>query len=268
MAVVRSNVRHIGGVSTRMSVSFREKLSSALGTLPKYNVITYIDGFNLYFGIRREAIKKGSLTEPDPTWYRYMWLDLHAMCSRMLTVRQQLVAIKYFTAPIIGRKGKQERQNAYLDALRTLPQVEIIFGRFEPDRKDCDKCGHPAYHPQEKKTDVNIATALICDALDEKYDTAIIVTGDSDLVPALQAVKRLRPDKRFIAAFPPNRYSKEMQDTTGMEPIRIWEPLLRKSRLPAIIKREGLPDLVRPEKYSGKPGCTSSATTEGTKDQD
>jgi uncharacterized LabA/DUF88 family protein len=242
-----------------MILSFKEKLSSAVLALPKYKVITYIDGFNLYFGIRREAIKRGSLDAPDPGWYRYMWLDLNAMCNRMLTNRQQLVAIKYFTAPITGSMGKQGRQNAYLDAIRTLPLIEITFGRFEPDRKECDKCGHPAYHPQEKKTDVNIATALICDALEEKYDTAIIVTGDSDLVPAIEAVKTLRPDKRFVAAFPPNRYSKELEDTTKMQPIRIWEPLLRKSRLPEVIKREGLPDIIRPEKYSGAIGCTSSA---------
>jgi uncharacterized LabA/DUF88 family protein len=241
------------------SLSFREKLSSALMLLPKYNVITYIDGFNLYFGIRWQAIKRGSIEAPDPTWYRYMWVDMHAMCERMLTDRQQLVAVKYFTAPITGSKGKQERQNAYLDALRTLPKIEIIFGRFEPDRKECDLCGHPGYHPQEKKTDVNIATALICDALDDKYDTAIIVTGDSDLVPAIEAVKKLKPEKRFIAAFPPNRYSKEMEDATGIEPIRIWEPLLRKCRMPEIIKREGLPNILRPEKYSGKTGCTLSA---------
>ena len=242
-----------------MSLTFRDKLSSAIGTLPKYKVITYIDGFNLYFGVRSEAIKNGSLDEPDPGWYRYMWLDVHAMCTRLLSDRQQLVAIKYFTAPITGSKPKQERQNAYLDALRTLPLVEIIFGRFEPDRKECEKCGQPAYHPQEKKTDVNIATGLICDALDEKYDTAIIVTGDSDLVPAIQAAKKIKPEKRFISAFPPNRYSRELIDATQMQPIRIWEPILRKSRLPEIIKRDGLPDIVRPEKYSGKPGCTSPA---------
>jgi len=219
----------------------------------------YVDGFNLYFGIRGEAIKRGSREEPDPSWYRYMWLDLSEMGNRLLTSRQELVAIKYFTAPITGRKGKQERQNAYLDALRTLPHLEIIFGRFEPDRKDCDRCGHPAYHPQEKKTDVNIATALICDAIDDKYDTALIVTGDSDLVPALVAVKKLRPTKRFLATFPPNRYSKEMEDVSGMKPIRIWEPLLRRSLFPEIIERDGLPSVLRPDKYSGKPGCTLSS---------
>ncbi len=241
-----------------MILSFREKLSSAVAELPKYKVITYIDGFNLYFGMRWEATKRGSKSEPDPAWYRYMWLDLQAMCRRMLTNRQELVAIKYFTAPITGSKGKQERQNAYLDALRTLPLVEIVFGRFEPNRNECDRCGHPAYHPQEKKTDVNIATALICDALDNKYDTAILVTGDSDIVPALEAVKRLKPEKRLVAAFPPNRYSKELEDATHVKPpIRIWEPLLRKSRLPDVIKRQGLPDVVCPHKYSGQPGCTS-----------
>jgi uncharacterized LabA/DUF88 family protein len=183
----------------------------------------------------------------------------------MLTDRQELVAIKYFTAPIIGSKGKQARQNAYLDALRTLPRVEITFGRFEPDRKECDKCGKPAYHPQEKKTDVNIAVSLISDALDNKYDTAILVTGDSDIVPALEAVKRLAPSKRLVAAFPPHRYSKELEDATHVKPpIRIWEPLLRKSRLPDIIKRDGLPDVLCPNKYSGKKGCTSIAKMDET----
>ena len=240
-----------------MTLSFREKLSSAIVELPKYKVITYIDGFNLYFGIRIQAIKRGSIHTPDPTWYRYMWLDLQAMCDRMLTHRQELVAVKYFTAPITGSKGKQERQNLFLDALRTLPKVEIILGRFEPNRNECDRCGHPAYHPQEKKTDVNIATALICDALDNKYDTAILVTGDSDLVPALKAVKRIKPERRLVAAFPPNRYSTELQDITHSS-ISIWEPILRKSRLPEIIKRDGLPDIVRPFKYSGTLGCTAS----------
>lgn len=240
-----------------MSLSFGEKLSSAISTLPKYNVITYIDGFNLYFGIRSEAIKRGTLDAPDPRWYRYMWLNLHAMCSLMLTDRQQLVAVKYFTAPITGGKAKRERQNAYLDALRTIPDIEIIFGRFEPERKLCEKCGHPGLHPQEKKTDVNLATSLICDALGDKYDTAIVITGDSDIVPAVQAVKSLKPEKRIVSAFPPNRYSKELADITHVQPLKIWEPWLRKSRLASTIKREGLPDIICPIKYTGQIGCTS-----------
>ena len=95
-----------------MSLSFREQLSSAVQSLPKYPVVAYIDGFNLYFGIRWEAMKQGTPEAPDPRWYSYMWLDLDRMCRSMLTDRQELVAIKYFTAPIIGSKKKQQRQNA------------------------------------------------------------------------------------------------------------------------------------------------------------
>ena len=222
-------------------ITLGEMLSSTKQEMPKYKVITYIDGFNLYFGIRQEAIKRGTIDNPDRRWYRLLWLNLETLSKNMLNQNQELVATKYFTAPIISSKGKQERQNMYLDALRTVPGIQIHLGRFQKDRKECDKCGHPAYHPQEKKTDVNIATNLICDALDDSFDTAIIITGDSDLVPALQAVRKLKPKKRLVMAFPPNRYSKEMQDLSHVPPIKIWEPILRKSRFPELIKREGLP---------------------------
>jgi uncharacterized LabA/DUF88 family protein len=204
-------------------------------------------------------MKQGTPEAPDPRWYSYLWLDLDRMCQSMLTDRQELAAIKYFTAPIIGGKNKKQRQSAYLDAIRTLPKVQVVLGRFEPDKKECAKCKYPNLHPQEKKTDVNIATDLICDAIADVYETAILVTADSDLVPAIQAVKKLKPHKRVVVAFPPNRYSKELEDSTHAR-IRIWEPMLRKSGLPETIKRDGLADIVRPEKYSGKPGCTSPAT--------
>ena len=95
---------------------------------------------------------------------------------------------------------------------------------------------------------------MICDALDDAFDTAIIVSGDSDLSPATESVKRLKPQKRIVAAFPQNRYSKELEDLAHLKPpIRIWEPLLRKSRLPELIKRDGLPDITCPEKWNYKP---------------
>jgi uncharacterized LabA/DUF88 family protein len=203
-----------------------------------------------------EAIKRGTRQEPDPSWYRYMWLNLDTLSRKLLSHEQELVSVQYFTAPISGNKGKQERQNAYLDALRTIPSIKITFGRFQPDRKECDKCGHPAYHPQEKKTDVNIATGLILDAIEDRYDTAILMSGDSDLTPAIHAVRKLRPEKRIVIAFPPNRLSVELELATGRKSLRIWESHLRQSRLPDLIRRDGLPDIASPAKYSGLTGCT------------
>lgn len=222
----------------------------------KFRVITYIDGYNLYFGMQAEAIARGSKSEPNAAYYRLMWLDIQALAASLLLPSQELAGVKYFTSPISSNKGKQDRQNKYLDALRTRPLVEIIFGRFQPDRKECDRCGHPAYHPQEKKTDVNIAVNLICDALGDRFDTALLITGDSDLVPAIEAVKHLTPQKRIVIAFPPRRRSDELASVSGGTPIRIWDSHLRKSRLLDVISREGLPDIVCPHKYSGTAGCT------------
>lgn len=253
---VISDVLHIGAVLLVMSINPVPRLS-----IPqrKFRVITYIDGYNLYFGMHEEAVRRGSRTQPDADYYRHMWLDVQGLAAGLLLPTQELVGVKYFTSPISSNKGKQERQNKYLDALRTRPLIEIIFGRFQPDRKECDRCGHPAYHPQEKKTDVNIAVNLICDALEERYDTALLITGDSDLVPAVEAVRRLTPQKRIVIAFPPRRQSDELAKSSGGNPIRIWEPLLRKNRLPDVLARPGgLPDITCPHKYSGAVGCTST----------
>ena len=61
---------------------------------------------------------------------------------------------------------------------------------------------------EEKETDVNIAIAMLTDAVRDLYDTALLVSADSDLRPVVAAVKRLRTGKRIVAAFPPRRRSK------------------------------------------------------------
>jgi hypothetical protein len=78
----------------------------------------YIDGFNLYYGAVKDT--------------PYKWLDVHRMCSMMLP-NHQIVKIKYFTAHVSARNDdpdKPTRQQIYLRALRTLPNLEVILGRF------------------------------------------------------------------------------------------------------------------------------------------
>ena len=105
----------------------------------KSRVITYIDGFNLYFGLRQK------------NWRKYLWLDLWEFSQALLLRHQVLQQVKYFTSRVRSNVGKQERQSAFLDAVSTLKNVTIYWGRFQPDEKRCQKCGHYAYHPQEKR---------------------------------------------------------------------------------------------------------------------
>jgi uncharacterized LabA/DUF88 family protein len=61
--------------------------------------------------------------------------------------------------------------------------------------------------PQEKMTDVNIAVELMQDAFQDSFDTAILISADSDLVGPVAAVQRLFPNKRVVVACPPDRFS-------------------------------------------------------------
>ena len=78
----------------------------------------YIDAFNLYYGCLRKT--------------PYRWLDLGAFCSRMLT-NNQINRIRYFTAlvtPRVGDPQQRNRQEIYLRALRTIPNLTIHTGRY------------------------------------------------------------------------------------------------------------------------------------------
>ena len=80
----------------------------------------YIDGFNLYFGCL-----KGS---------PYRWLDVHRLCTLLLSKNNQINRIKYFTAPVSGRPEDPQqpmRQQMYYRALKTVPNLEIICGQFK-----------------------------------------------------------------------------------------------------------------------------------------
>jgi uncharacterized LabA/DUF88 family protein len=212
-------------------------MSSTDRVLPKLRVITYIDGFNLYFGLR------------EKNWQKYMWLDLVALATSLTKPSQVLVMTKYFTSRISGSKSKEERQSAYLDALGTVEGLQIFYGRFQDDRKTCQKCGHAGFMPQEKKTDVNIATQLLCDAYSDAFDVAIVISGDADLVPPVAALKQLFAKKRVVIAFPPNRFSVELA-TSAHFFQNIYESKFRTSRLPETVTTSKGISITKPKKWS------------------
>jgi uncharacterized LabA/DUF88 family protein len=78
----------------------------------------YVDGFNLYYG----AVKRTP----------YKWLNLIELARQVLPAGHTVERLKYFTAHVSGAADPDapRRQHAYLLALKTLPEVEIHFGRF------------------------------------------------------------------------------------------------------------------------------------------
>ena len=64
-------------------------------------------------------------------------------------------------------------------------------------------------------TDVNIAVELLGDAQDDTFDTAIIISGDSDLYGPVNAIRQHYSDKRIVVAFPPNHVSKQLRQSAN-----------------------------------------------------
>jgi uncharacterized LabA/DUF88 family protein len=130
----------------------------------------------------------------------------------LLRPGQTLEQITYFTARVRNDPEGQRRQSDYLDALASYSsRVTVVDGRFQEKPRRCRDCGAAWTVYEEKETDVNIAAALIEDAVLDRYDTALLISADSDLCPAIVTMKRLCPEKRIIAAFPPKRHSADLK---------------------------------------------------------
>lgn len=160
----------------------------------KNRVVVYIDGFNLYFGMTDAGIQN------------YKWLNIKSLIESYITLNQELIEIKYFTSRITNQPDKQKRQNTYIEAIESTG-VKIIYGLYKAKDIECLNCGHNWSISNEKMTDVNIATHLLVDAFTDKYDTAILISGDSDLVPPLKEIHNIFKNKAVSVFFPPERHN-------------------------------------------------------------
>jgi uncharacterized LabA/DUF88 family protein len=160
-------------------------------------VIVYIDGFNLYFGMRSAGLD------------HCRWLNIKNLVFKLLQKNQSLISIKYFTSRVNNNPEKQKRQSTYIDALESIG-VEVHYGHYQDGSESCQRCGHTWRTAKEKMTDVNIATTMLIDSFNDLYDTAMLISGDSDLVPPIKAVHLNFSEKRVLVAFPPKRHNSSM----------------------------------------------------------
>jgi hypothetical protein len=95
----------------------------SVGNRAVTRVCAYIDGFNFYYGAVKDT--------------PFKWINPLLLCQQFLPAQHNIQKIKYFTARVSGAANPTapQRQQIYFDALATLPQVELHFGRFLPKNK-------------------------------------------------------------------------------------------------------------------------------------
>ena len=203
-------------------------------------VIAYVDGFNLYFGLREAGYRK------------YYWLNIRLLAEKLLMFNQELTFTKYFTARITGDPTKEKRQTTYIEALETLRDFndfEIYYGHYRKDPYKCPHCKRVYDIPHEKMTDVNIATRMLMDAFNNKFEKALLVSADSDLVPLIEAVREKYPEKSVVVAFPPERYSADLEKVANAC-LHISRAKLAQSQFPDKVKKADGFVLERPQEWA------------------
>jgi uncharacterized LabA/DUF88 family protein len=172
------------------------------------NRVTFlVDGFNLYHSVREAAQATGESLK---------WLDLRSLCASYLSAIggaahvEQVFYFSAFAHFLTPRDpGVILRHKAYVNAL-TASGVVPVMGRFKWKPRWCPVCKveHPGH--EEKETDVAIAVMLLELCINDACDTAVLVSGDTDLLPAIRSARRLYPDKQVWVTFPHGRHNAEL----------------------------------------------------------
>jgi hypothetical protein len=147
----------------------------------------YVDAFNLYYGCLKQT--------------GHRWLDLAALSASLLP-QHQINRIRYFTALVStiagdGDGNQPQRQQLYLRALRTIPNLTVHEGHYLSGKRMMPLAHPPPYGSkfaevikmEEKGSDVNLATMLLVDAFRGDFEQALLITNDSDLALPVEVVR-------------------------------------------------------------------------------
>lgn len=170
-------------------------------------IIFVIDGFNIYHSILRLRRDTG---------YSTKWLDIASLCKSYIPLfgkDAKLEDCYYFSAIphyLSNQKPEKiERHRSYIKCLKST-EIHVELGRFKVKDVFCPRCRSMILKHEEKETDVAIAIKLLEVFFTNACETAVIVSGDTDLSPAVRKSQSLFPDKNIVFAFPYARKNKEL----------------------------------------------------------
>jgi len=167
-----------------------------------------IDGFNLYHSlVDATRALDGAQTK---------WLSIRSLCSSYLPLIAKdavLADVVYFSALAVHLEAadpeKVNRHKTYIACLENSG-VRTELSRFKKKFIRCDVCRAKLQRHEEKETDVAIAVSLLELFTSDSCDCAVLVTGDTDLAPAVRTAQRMFPSRQIIFAFPYARKNREL----------------------------------------------------------
>jgi uncharacterized LabA/DUF88 family protein len=175
------------------------------------NRVTFlVDGFNLYHSVVKAQEDNGGIC--------VKWLNLRSMClsfcdkvRAIVKDRAQIESIHYFSAPPTHcPPDTQSRHRFYMRCLKGSG-ISVHLGSFKVKWVNCRLCGRDGRHHEEKETDVAIAAKLFELCYSNEADSFVLVTGDTDLVPAIKLCRKLFPKISIFCVFPYRRVNDDLR---------------------------------------------------------
>ena len=155
-------------------------------------IMIFIDGSNFYHGLKAELDIKEDSKVPA--------IDFQKFAS-LLCGNRKLEKIYYYNVPLSQNdkdKESYKAQQRFFDSLKFVPDLIFTKGRLEKRNIRIEHKGIAKFFGKEtisfyveKGVDVNIAVDILKLAFANKYDIAILVSGDGDFASVVEAVKEL-----------------------------------------------------------------------------
>ncbi len=193
----------------------------------KERVAVYIDGFNLYHAIK-------DLQKPH-----LKWLNVKRLAHLLIKKNTQEIAIvRYFSAygnhySNTNLVHRLTRHRSYVKALEAKG-VDVQIGNFA--KRDMQySSGRSTYYRakwrryEEKQTDVGIAVHLVNDAHMNRFDRALVISLDTDMLPAFKIMQAEFQNKPLVCVAPPSRPHHRDIQNLGIELASIKASQLEKS---------------------------------------
>ncbi len=196
----------------------------------------FIDGFNLFHSLDCKS-----------AYHKYKWLNLAKLSQRFIGNKDAISDVFYFTTYTTWDSKKLVKHQNYVKVLQ-LAGVKVVFGEFRNVDRSCRFCGKSYRTFEEKRTDVNIAIHLFKTAVADIWDKAVIISGDSDLIPAVEAVKKTFPNKQVGIVIPIGRRAEELKQVADFY-IKLKERHLETCQFDDIVKVDSQQELKRPDTW-------------------
>lgn len=223
-------------MSSEITSQQQPQISEQVADKKRVAVVALVDGFNLYHAL--DNYDRGKNPADKARYQKYKWLCLTSLVKRFVAPQTELLhQVEYFTTYPPWSREKEQRHRAYVMAQLSMG-VKVTFGEFKERIIKCKAdCKKEFMRWEEKQTDVNIATRILELAQTPDVGKIILVTADSDQVPALKLAKRLRPEKTFASLVPIGRGAKEIYAVCSPN-YTMTEDHLCECQLPEIVRWE------------------------------